>query len=133
MAFSNVDVNKLNKSLTSLKSALNTDVLDELLKSFSNNQYFQTRAVDPPKEALEILKNTRYTELKNMLDNYLEVKDLISSYKEKEEAVEEYRKSISREQSKEHPRGSKISNWRSKIKKLKEEMDNIVKNVNAKI
>ena len=133
MAFSSVQVDILDESIKTIESALKTGILDEVLKNFSNQQYFQTRAVNPPKKALEILKNTRYKELENMLVICMDVKNLIVSYKTKEQSIANYKILISNEQAKEKPSGSKIRTYRKRIEILSKEMDNIVKCVNEKI
>ncbi len=127
--YTEVDVSKLEKAITELKNELKTDYIEEVLKDLSNSQNFQTNAINPLKNALETLIKTRYKELENMLDQCSKLKNYIASYNEKKEKIKSCEESISQEQKKDHPKGSKIRSLRNEIKKLKSEMTEIVSNV----
>lgn len=80
MAFEYVDTSSLRNALTECKNKINYNKTKELISDISKNNVWQARSKDVLSKALQKLKDKRYKELEDKINNYLSLVTDIEKY-----------------------------------------------------
>ncbi|MBO6145179.1 MAG: hypothetical protein J6O62_00045 [Bacilli bacterium] len=95
MAYENVNVSSLKYSLNQCLESLSTSSSQRVLEELNRNDKWCAESKEKYKEALDKLINTRYTELKEYLNQCLSNADQIQKYQEASAAKSSYNSQIS--------------------------------------
>lgn len=98
MAFEDVDTSSLRNALTACKESINYESTNKLISDISENNVWQTGSKDVLSKALQKLKNKRYKELEDKINNYLSLVTDIETYQSlasKNESLESQYSSLS--------------------------------------
>ena len=80
MAFEDVDTSSLRNALKACKESIDYTSTNELISDISENNVWQTGSKDVLGKALQKLKNKRYKELEDKINNYLSLVTDIETY-----------------------------------------------------
>ena len=80
MAFEYVDTSSLRNALTACKESIDYKSTNKLISDISKNNVWQTESKDVLSKALQKLKDKRYKELEDKINNYLSLVTYIEKY-----------------------------------------------------
>ncbi len=84
MAFDNINVSSLKNALVQCKNSIDYSTTEELINNISNTSIWQSSSQTNLKNALIKLKDERYQELEEKINNYLEATSYIERYQDLE-------------------------------------------------
>lgn len=138
MAFENVNVDELKRSLQKCLDTINYDNTSNIINSLDSNVIWESKAKGNLKSSLQTLKDTRYQELKKKLEEYIKIVDDISSYKGNSSAVQSLlqQKAITErnlriEQNKSKPNQRLISDLRNHLNNINIQLDDYNNHMNS--
>ena len=138
MAFENVNVDELKRSLQKCLDTINYDNTSNIINSLDSNVIWESKAKGNLKSSLQTLKDTRYQELKKKLEEYIKIVDDISSYKGNSSAVQSLlqQKAITErnlriEQNKSKPNQRLISDLRNHLNNINTQLDDYNNHMNS--
>lgn len=153
MAFEYVNTSSLRNALTECKNKINYNKTKELISDISKNNVWQTGSKDVLSKALQKLKDKRYKELEDKINNYLSLVTYIEKYQSlasENKSLESQYSSLSSklyytetytdsngatitETKKDSNVQSQMNNIRSQINKNKDEMEKLENKVSSSI
>ena len=80
MALKDINVSALRGSLNACFNSINNSYTTDIVTSLSGDSSWSGQAKNNLKTAIDTLTNTRYSELKDKLEEYLSVADTIEEY-----------------------------------------------------
>lgn len=84
MAFENINVTSLKNALLQCKNSIDYSTTDEVIQNISSSTVWQSDAKNKLRETLGRLKNEKYKDLENLLNDYLYAVSYIDEYQELE-------------------------------------------------
>lgn len=84
MAFENINVTSLKNALLQCKNSIDYSTTDEVIQNISSSTVWQSDTKNKLRETLGRLKNEKYKDLENLLNDYLYAVSYIDEYQELE-------------------------------------------------
>ena len=138
MAFENVNVDELRRSLQNCLDTINYDSTTSIINSLDSNSIWEAKAKSNLKTSLQTLKDNRYQDLKNKLEEYMKLVDDISSYKGNSSAVQSLlqekaiaERNLRIEQNKSKPNQSVINNLKNHLNNVNMQLDDYNNRMNS--
>ena len=138
MAFENVNVDELKRSLQKCLDTINYSNTTSIISSLNSNASWEAKAKNNLKTSLQTLTDTRYAELKSKLEEYMRLVDDISSYKGNSSAVQSLlqQKAITErnlriEKNKSKPNRNVVNNLQNHLNNINNQLNDYNERMNA--